>query len=427
MEGYKNRLADNRIKEYLEIFGAVIVEGARGTGKTTSSRYASKSFVSLDKAPEIAAMAQVDPASIFEGETPRLIDEWQLAPNVWNAVRHEVDDRRKAGQFLLTGSATPTNSITRDSGGGRFGKIRLRTFSLFEAGLTTGQILFSDFFERNGKFSGIDGLGLKIYAEQIIKGGWPETLRMNERSASIYLRNYIEEAAKVDVGDENAAPRISSLIRSISRNISTEASLTGIAGESKILTGEARDETNQSVSVPTARKYLDGLSRVFIYEELPPWSTHIRSKIRQRVSPKLHFIDPSIAATSLGFSSKKLFSEPKTFGLFFESLAIRDLRIYAECMDGAVYHYRDETNLEIDTIVELFDGRWAAFEIKLGGDSFIDEGASNLQKMYKRLTPGKQADMRSLNVLTAGSASYTRPDGVNVVSLGHIGFDFSRL
>jgi predicted AAA+ superfamily ATPase len=425
MKNYKPRIADRIIQEYLKVFGAVIVEGARATGKTTSSKNAAGSSVSLDESPTLAAMAQTDPSTLFSGKTPILIDEWQLSPNVWNAVRHEVDKRSSPGQFIMTGSATPNDDTTRHSGAGRFGRIKLRTMSLFESGLSTGEIPFQKFFEGDEHFASYGGPGVSDYAEAIVKGGWPGTLKMSPETASIYIQSYIEDITRLNLSGKTDPVRVKALIRAISRNIATEASLASIAGESKIFDESARDETNQNVSIPTARKYLDDLTKIFVLEELAPWPTHIRSKVRQRVSPKWHYIDPSIAAASLQLSSKQLINDPETLGFFFESLCIRDLRIFTEYMRGSVSYYRDEKNLEIDAIAELFDGRWAGFEIKLGGDDNIEKGAQNLLALQKKLVKSKQRDMTSLNVLTAGNVSYTRPDGVNVVSLGHIGVDAS--
>jgi predicted AAA+ superfamily ATPase len=295
--------------------------------------------------------------------------------------------------------------------------------SLFESGVAAYQIDFKEFFRKEPKISGVAGPDVLTYASHIIIGGWPLTQKMSERQASVYLRNYLEDVAKVDVGDNSDPARVMALIRSVSRNIATEATLTHLAGESKILEADAENDSRQSVSLPTARKYLDSLSKVFVLEELNPWSTHIRSKVRQRVSPKWHFVDPSVAAAALELSAKQLIDDPNTLGYFFESLCIRDLRIYAEALGGTVSHYRDEKALEVDAVAELFGGEWAAFEIKLGGEDYIEEGASNLKKLYGKLSASKQKDMRSLNVLTAGNVSYRRDDGVNVVALGHIGLE----
>jgi len=297
----------------------------------------------------------------------------------------------------------------------------LRTMSIFESGLGTGEIDFKSLFEEGTRVAAISGPKASEYAEFIVKGGWPRTQDMAEDLASLYLQNYIENISMTDIGGGFDAMRMKSLIRSLARNISTEASITNIAGESKIFGEDAKDETTQSMSIPTTRKYMDALAKIFVLEELHPWATHIRSKVRQRVSPKWHYVDPSIAAAALQISSSKLLEDPEALGLFFESLCIRDLRIFAGHMGGNVSYYRDEKNLEVDAIVELLDGRWAGFEVKLGGDAHIEAAAKSLFALTKKLSDSKQKEMTSLNILTAGSVSYTRPDGVNVISLGHIG------
>jgi predicted AAA+ superfamily ATPase len=405
----------------LNAFGAVIIEGARATGKTTTALHAAKSNISLDQSPQVAALAQTNPAAVFAGDVPRLIDEWQLASNVWNAIRHEIDVRGRPGQFILTGSATPDDDVTRHSGAGRFGRIKLRTMSLFESGFSTGAIDFGTFFEGDADVCGVAGPDIPTYASRIVIGGWPMTQGMSERQANMYLRSYLEDSAKSDMNGGANPERVKALLRALSRNISTEAAVKRLASEANMPEFSKGDKANQGVSLPTARKYLDALSSIFILEELQPWATHIRARVRQRVSPKWHFVDPSLATASLQISSKQLLEDPNALGYFFESLCVRDLRVFAERLGGQVYSYRDEKNLEVDAIVELFDGKWAGFEIKLGGDRFIEEGARNLLRLYGKLSDAKQADMTSLNVLTAGNVSYRRADRVNVVSIGHIG------
>jgi predicted AAA+ superfamily ATPase len=421
MNGYLNRIIDTRVKEYLEVFGAVIIEGARATGKTTTGKHLTASSVSLDASPQLTALAQTDPSTIFTGKTPRLIDEWQLAPNVWNAIRHEVDERQTSGQFILTGSATPRDELTLHSGGGRFGRIRLRTMSLYESGASLGEVSLGNLLNSGSFVGAVGGPDVRTYTTLIIKGGWPAALNLNETKAQIYLKGYLEDVIRVDIGGRTDVERMRVLIRSLARNLSTEVALKNLAREARIFP-EGRDDQNAefTISEATTRKYLDSLTRIFILEELPAWPTHIVSKVRQRVSPKWHFVDPSLAAAALSLSTDSLLAEPLVLGFFFESLAVRDIRIYAELQGGSVMYYRDETGLEVDVIVELMDGRWAAFEIKLGGDAQIDEGAVNLKKLYGKLSKGKQQDMVSLNVLTAGLISYTRPDGINVIALGHL-------
>jgi predicted AAA+ superfamily ATPase len=425
---YIQRIADAALAEYLGVFGAVIIEGARATGKTTTAKHAAASAVSLDTSPQLAGLAQADPSVVFAGETPRLVDEWQLAPNVWNALRHEVDVRGLPGQFILAGSATPSDEVTRHSGAGRFGRIRLRPMSLFEAGISSGALRFGSLLERGtGPVSGVGGPDVRGYAASIVKGGWPATQPLSESQATLYLRSYLEHIISVDIEGKPDAERMRVLIRALARNLSTEAAIRNLAQEARIFAGSSSSvdgsvgEGVPKISEATTRKYLDGLTRIFVLEELHAWPTHIVSKVRQRVSPKWHFVDPSLAAAALGLSADALLAEPLVLGFFFESLAIRDMRIYAEGLGGSVTYYRDETGLEVDAIVELMDGRWAGFEVKLGGDAFIDEGARNLLKLKGKLSSGKQDDLVTLNVLTAGSVSYTRSDGVNVIALAHLG------
>ncbi|MDD5705419.1 MAG: DUF4143 domain-containing protein [Kiritimatiellae bacterium] len=421
MRKYIPRIVDKSIAEALTIFGAVIIEGARGVGKSTSAEHAAGSGIALDSSPEAAALAQTNPALVFEGKAPRLIDEWQLAPNVWNAVRHEVDRRGIPGQFILTGSATPADELTRHSGAGRFGRIRLRTLSLSEAGQSTAHVNFCDLFSKETEVEGIGGPDIRKQAEWMIKGGWPFVLNLEEKKASAYLRSYLEDTARVDVGNRTDRQRVKALLRALARNLCTETSIRNLMTEAQI--AEESLDNDTGVSTPTIRKYLDSLARIFILDELPAWKTHIRSKVRQRVSPKWHFVDPSLAAAALGIDSARLLSEPKTLGFFFESLCIRDLRVYADALEGEVATYRDETGLEVDAIVELRDGKWAGFEVKLGGSSLIEEGARSLIKLRDKLPEQRRDELTSLNVLTAGHTSYTRADGVNVIALGHLAFN----
>ena len=418
MKKYKKRFADVAIKNAIETFGAVVIEGAKAVGKSTSAIHIAASSVSLDSSPELAALAQTSPGVVLAGQVPRLVDEWQLAPNLWNAVRHEADRRGSPGQFILTGSATPTDEITLHSGAGRFGRIRLRTMSLAETGHSTTQVNFRDLFSRGRKIGGLGGPEIPQIARLVVQGGWPLVMGMTEEQSSLYLRSYLEDTARLDVGNRTDRQRVQSLIRALARNLATETAIRRLMNESQLTEPELSEDAG--VSVPTVRKYLDSLTRIFILEELPAWSTHIRSSVRQRVSPKWHFLDPSLAASALGVNSARLLTEPKTLGFFFESLAIRDMRIYAEALGGNVSYYRDETGLEVDAVAELPDGKWAGFEIKLGGEQFVNEGATNLKKLRDKLAEQRQRDLMSLNVVTAGNTSYSRDDGVNVIALGHL-------
>lgn len=354
---------------------------------------------------------------VLSGETPRLVDEWQLAPTLWNAVRHEVDERAVAGQFIMTGSATPADDITRHSGAGRFRRITLRPMSLSESGESTEAVSFEGLFG-GGAVAGIGGPTVEDYAGLLVRGGWPALVAQPKRSPQDYLGSYLDDVARVDLpGVEIGADplRMRALVRALARNTSTEISASRLSQEAEI--GEAGAE----VSAQTVRKYLDALTRVFVVEEQPAWAPHLRSKIRVRTHPKWHFIDPSLAAAALSACARTLLDDLNTLGLLFESLCVRDLRVLSQPLGGTIYHYRDASGLEIDAIVELNDGRWAAFEVKMGGSKNIDDAAAHLHALRSKVSEKRSEQLASLNVLTAGNTSYTRPDGVNVVALGHLG------
>lgn len=414
MAEYRKRLADRAIDSALATFGAVIIEGPRAVGKTTTALQHVASAVRLDAEPELANLAEVSPSLVLAGDVPRLVDEWQLAPSIWNAVRHAVDERGRPGQFILTGSAAPTDDVTRHSGAGRFRRVIIRPMSLMESGDSTGTVDFADLFA-DGPVAGLGGPTVADYARLIVRGGWPALVAQPGRSPGDYLGSYLDDVARVDIpalGSRVDPMRMKALIRSLARNSATEAPATRLAAEAEVDDG--------GVSPQSVRKYLDALARVYVLEEQPAWLPHLRSAVRQRVRPKWHLIDPSLAAAALAASETVLLGEPKTLGFLFESLSIRDLRIYADVVGGTVSHYRDEQGLEVDAVVELPDGRWSAFEIKLGGHASIDAAATNLKKLVARVTESRAAALARLVVLTAGATSYVRDDGVAVVALGHL-------
>lgn len=416
METYRNRLVDDLVRTSLDTFGAVIIQGPRATGKTTTGLQVANSSVRLDSDPQLPSIAETSPGVVLSGDTPRLIDEWQLAPTLWNAVRHEVDQRSVPGQFVLTGSATPPDDITRHSGAGRFRRITLRPMTLGESGESAGTVGFAELFSGD-VIAGIGGPTVEDYASILVRGGWPILVAQTNRSPQDYLGSYLDDIARVDlpgVEVQSDPLRVRALVRALARNTSTEVSATKLSAEAEI--GEAGAE----VSAQTVRRYLGALTRVFVIEEQPAWAPHLRSKVRLRTHPKWHFIDPSLAAAALGAGPNALLGDLNTLGLLFESLCIRDLRVLSQPLGGTVYHYRDENGLEVDAIVELNDGRWAAFEVKLGGSKNIDMAADNLRALEKKVSQQRASELASLNVLTAGNTSYTREDGVNVVALGHL-------
>ncbi|MFI2362018.1 ATP-binding protein [Promicromonospora sp. NPDC019610] len=291
--------------------------------------------------------------------------------------------------------------------------------TLAESGESIEAFTLADLFD-NAKIGGVGGPTVEEYTDLLVRGGWPALVAQPSRSAREYLSSYLDDVARVDLphADLRADPmRMRALIRALARNVSTEISASKLSRESEI------GDSDTEVSAQTVRKYLDALTRVFVVEEQPAWATHLRSKVRLRTQPKWHFIDPSLAAAAMGAGREALLNDLNTLGLLFESLCIRDLRVYAEQLAGSVYHYRDEVGLEVDAIVELHDGRWAAFEVKMGGAKNLELAARNLKALETKVSEKRSSQLASLNILTAGNTSYTRPDGVNVVALGHLGAD----
>lgn len=415
MSSYRYRLVDGLIDRKLASIGGVFLQGARSVGKTTTALQHAKSNVRLDESEQVLSLAKLNAKPLLAGAVPRLIDEWQLVPSIWNTVRREIDDRSVPGQFILAGSAAPSDDATRHTGAGRIARLVLRPMSLEESGDSQKSVRFDTLFRKGMEVGGYGGLSVEAYADLIVRGGWPALIGQKPLSAREALIDYVSNIAHVDLRTLKSPPdpvRMSALILAIARNIATEASLEKLAGEAEIHEG--------GVTAKTVRKYLDQLTRIFVLDELAAWRPHIRSSIRTRVKPKWHFADPSIAAAALRVTPSALLDDLKTMGFFFESLCVRDLRAYADTVDAKVFHYRDSDGLEVDAIVERFDGVWAAVEVKLGGEETIDAAAKCFARLKKRLTPKKLSALTSLNVVTAGRESYTRKDGVNVIALGHL-------
>lgn len=415
MTTYRPRLLDTVIAKKLNAIGGVILRGPRGVGKTTTALHFAKSSVRLDESRQLLEQAKLAPETLLDGETPRLFDEWQLAPELWNVVRAEVDRRKKPGQFILSGSVTPTDDKTRHTGAMRYARITMRPMSLQESGDSIAKVSLNDLFVPGTKIGAIGGLKITGYPDKIVRGGWPLLIDKDSLVAQDVLTDYVDNIASVDLRTLKNPPdpeRMSALIRAVARNISTAATLETLSQESELY-----DDAPTTVTI---RKYLDQLSEVFVLDELPAWKTHIRSSIQVRQKPKWHFIDPSLATAALGITPEQLFADFKTYGLFFESLAVRDMKIYADIMDAKVYYYKDSTSLEIDMIIERRDGKFIAVEVKLGGEDRINEALENFTKFKKRLTDKKLENLVSCNIVVAGENSYTRADGVNIIGLGHL-------
>jgi hypothetical protein len=370
---YRPRTVDAQLASLLDAVGAVVLEGPKAAGKTRTALQVAKSVVRLDVDTNARQAAAVDPSLILEGETPRLIDEWQLEPELWNHIRRAVDDRGATAQFLLTGSAVPTDDITRHTGAGRFARLRLRPMSLHESGHSTGVISLAGLMEGEKSRSPDSGLDVHEIARRVVVGGWPGLVDKTLEQAVLALRAYMDEVRRTEIqrvdGVAHDPERVLHLMRSIARHVTTMA---GIATIAKDVAGAERP-----IDEDTAYRYHDALERLMVIEDQPAWAPHLRSKSRVRVTPKRHFVDPSLAVAVMRATPERLLGDLNFLGLLFESLVIRDLRVYAQARDAHVLHYKDNTDLEVDAIVEGADGAWGAFEVKLG-TNLVEEAAANL-------------------------------------------------
>ncbi len=390
----------------------MLIEGTKGCGKTETAKQAAGSIVRFDADEQVRIKMEIDPKTVLDGKTPRLLDEWQEYPQVWNYVRREIDERKQKGQFILTGSATPDDKARRHSGAGRFSVIKMRPMSLFEKGWSTGEVRLNALMRGEAPASEPVTFRLGDVAEKITLGGWPGLIGESAVSGLRFASDYVSLIAEVDlskVSNKRRDPyKVMRLLQSLARNISTEVTITALA---KDMNGNDSNMDDETVS-----EYLFALERLMAVENLPAWNTHIRSSDMLRKSPKRHFTDPSLAVGALGLSVDKLTADLNYFGMLFESLAVRDLRIYAEAEDGKVFHYRDSRGLEIDAIVEYPDGTWGAFEIKLGIGA-VDAAANNLLKFAAKIDTDKRKPPATLAVITGNGFAYRRQDGVSVVPL----------
>jgi len=410
---YLKRFTDKALQNRLKESGAVLITGPKSCGKTETAIQAAKSFARMDTDDDIKAIMEFAPKSILDGAVPRLLDEWQEYPQIWNYVRREVDDRKKRGQFILTGSANPEERARLHSGAGRFSVIKMRPMSLFEKGWSSGEVSLVKIMKGNAPGSGQVNFSLEDLAEKITIGGWPNLIGAGVKAALRFMQDYIALIAEVDIsrfgGKRRDPQKLVRLMQSLARNISTEASISSLAKDTSGDQTKLNDET--------VTEYLEALERLMVVEPLPAWNTHIRCADTLRKAPKRHFVDPSLAVGALGLTPVKLKADLNYFGLLFESLVIRDLRIYAEANDGKVYHYRDSRGMEIDAIIEYPDRTWAAFEVKMGFAAQND-AAENLLAFAKKVDQKKMGPPAALTVITANGAACRRKDGVNVVPLG---------
>ncbi len=408
---YYPRICDKVLAKKLQLTGATLVIGPKWCGKTETSLQAAKSVIYIQSDPQYKETGKLMPSLLLEGDTPRLIDEWQEVPELWHAVRHTVDQRKKQGQFILTGSSTPRDEVIAHSGIGRIAKIHMRPMSLFESKESSGGISLQSLFEGKHDIAAVSPLNIPQLASVTCRGGWPGAVTI-ENNSELLAKEYTDMLIESDIsnldGIERNPYRVRQILRSLSRNIS---SLT----TAKTILEDVRSN-DISLNERTLENYLNALRRLFIVEDIPAWSPSLRSKTTIRTSMKRQLVDPSIATASLRVNAEGLLHDLNTFGFLFESLCTRDLRVYAQSNDGEIFHYRDKSELEVDLIISLHDGRWAAVEVKLG-EHQADEAAANLIQLKNKIDIARVGEPRFLMVLTGGKFAYKRKDGVLVVPL----------
>jgi len=414
---YKERISDIELKRKLNASGAVLIRGAKACGKTESAKQIAKSVLYVDRDENVPALINAAPKRLLIGETPRLIDEWQAQPILWDYIRHEIDDRQKNAQFILTGSANPEESAKMHSGAGRFTIVEMRTMSWQELGFSSGEISLAKLFKGEKIDINDKPTDLDFIIGKLLIGGFPTLLNKTIEQATDLNRAYVELLTEVDMSRVSNVRRdpvkVRSLLRSLARNTATMVDIT-------TLESDIREKENVGITRPTVYDYLDALNRLMILEDQPAWNTHIRSSHTLRKSPKRHFTDVSLAVAALGADENSLINDLNYTGFLFESLVTHELRVYAQANDAKVYHYRDSSGLEVDSIVQKYNGDWCAFEIKLGTGQ-INEAAVILTKFVSNLDTKKIKPPSSLNIITGTGISYTRPDGINVISLASLG------
>lgn len=416
-ESYQSRVVDGELISKLESAGAVLIEGPKACGKTETARQVAASEVRLDIDSAARDAIQVAPNIVLDGAVPRLIDEWQVEPAIWNHVRHAVDDRKERGQFILTGSASPTDDDTRHSGGMRFGRLRMRPMSLCEAGVSTGRISLEQLLDGDFNDSADPGVTVPDLAEEIARGGWPATRDLDERAAREATRDYLDQIRRTDInsvdGKRRDPEKLGQLLRSLARNVATHVAVSTLAAD---VGGDG-----DGIKAQTAAEYLDALVRLFVVENQPAWAPHLRSRHQLRKADKRHFVDPSLAVAALRTSSEALLRDLHLLGLLFESLVVRDLRVYSQPLEGEVKQFRNNVGQEVDAIVTTPAGAWAAFEIKLGGSGLIDEAAESLKRFLEQIDTTKCGKPAAVGVVVGTGYGYVRPDGIQVIPIGALG------
>ena len=418
MKEYLPRIADKLLEERLDAKGAVLIEGPKWCGKTTTAKQKAKSFISMDlpdMTKQYQQMAELSPSTLLEGEAPRLIDEWQIAPNIWNAVRYEVDNRDEFGQFILTGSAVPNEfDDSMHTGIGRISRLLMRPMSLYESKDSSGEVSLRDLFE-DKNISAINETSLEKIAFLICRGGWPKAIGSDEKPSLFQAIDYYESVVSTDISRVDSVKRdkekAKRLLKSYARHVGSQSSLETIRQDMLVNQEDTFDQV-------TLYSYLDALRKMFVIEDSPAWNPNLRSKASIRTTDTRYFSDPSIATAALGIGPKDLLDDLKTMGFLFENLCVRDLRIYTDYLDGTVYHYRDKNGLECDAVIHLRNGSYGLVEIKLGGDKLIEEGAKTLKDLASKIDTENMPRPSFMAVLCAKAPfAYKRNDGVCVIPI----------
>jgi hypothetical protein len=420
MKAYKKRIVDEILADKLEAKGAVLIEGPKWCGKTTTALQIAGSVLRMDepaKRDTNIQMSEIDPGRLLEGDVPRLIDEWQIAPKIWDAARYEVDRRGEEGQFILTGSAVPieTKEITH-SGTGRFTWLTMRPMSLYESGESNGTVSLEQLFLQPEKISGVNDMNIDKLAFSICRGGWPHAVGMREKAALSQAEDYYDAIVRSDInradGINKNPERVKRLMKSFARNQGGQVANT-------LFRDDIAANDTETLNEDTVASYISALKKIFVVEDMPAWNPNLRSKTAIRTSDTRYYTDPSIGTAALGIGPKDLISDLNTMGLFFETMCVRDLRVYAEALGGNVLHYRDKSGLECDTVIHLRNGSYGLAEIKLGGQKLIEEGAANLKALSEKIDVTKMKQPSFLMIVVGiGEFAYRREDGIYIVPIG---------
>lgn len=412
---YRARVVDSELKTLLKFSGAVLIEGPKAVGKTETANRLAKSRIYLDIDKDAQTLAKIDPALLLTGPAPLLIDEWQMVPEIWNHVRREVDHRQIFGQFILTGSATPADDMTRHSGAGRFSRLRMRPMTLYEMGQSSGDISIAALFGGDEPKATDSGMTLKNLIDRICIGGWPNFVVLDVNEAMEVMRSYLNEIIRTDIfllsGKTHDPVRLERVIQSLARNIGTAVRVETIV---KDISGSEGQIDRQTIT-----RYLHTLEQLMITEDLPAWKPELRSRASLRTTSTRYFVDPSLAVAALKASPGKLMKDPKFLGFLFESLVVKDLRVFMQNLGGTLSHYRDSEDLEVDVILENDEDKWAAIEVKLGSGQ-VDEAAANLLKFVAKVNTDRLGSPTFLAVITATGYGYKRQDGVYVLPIGSL-------